>query len=109
MDRDVKLRILEELGGIPEEVYDSLVDEFFELVPDQLACLKDCASQQKWDELANVAHSVKGSAGNLRLNVVFEASRQIEMCGKDPQQRDLIEDRLGLLEEALRTFRPGTK
>lgn len=84
MEKEMKMRVLEELGGIPEEIYDNLVVELYSLAKGQVEKIREYAESAQWEELARVAHSLKGSAANLRLDSLSETARSLEFFGRDP-------------------------
>ncbi len=82
MNSKTKSQILEELGGISEEVYNSLVAEFYQQVADQVKNMNGLIKQADWSTLMVEAHSIKGAAANLRLNDAMEAARAMETAVK---------------------------
>ena len=44
--------------------------------------------QNNMQGIADAAHAIKGSAGNLKLNEIFELSKSIEIMAKTTQNED---------------------
>ncbi len=111
MDRSEKQSILQELGGISEDLYDSLLHDLVAQVHEQIPKLKECLNNEHYDCVVESAHFVKGSAGNLRIHNMYIPAKSIEQAARaekkdlDCMVRDLqkLEEALAQLEEDIRT------
>ncbi|MBF0252425.1 MAG: Hpt domain-containing protein [Candidatus Omnitrophica bacterium] len=83
MDKIEKQRILEELGGFPEDIYDDLVGEFIKQAKEEIVTLKKHIKTNNAEDGARIAHSIKGSSANLRLNEMQEIAKKLEMGLKE--------------------------
>lgn len=105
MDKAEKQKILEELGGIPEEFYDEIVKEFIGQAHAQVKTIREALQNNDFDTASKVAHSVKGSSGNLRIYKLQELSKFIELESKaNPSKKQELEDHASRLEVALGEF-----
>lgn len=77
-----KKDILEALGGIPEEVYDSIVQSFYEETKARMPKFLDAVKAHDSATVAKIGHSIKGSAANLRLDEISALGKKIESSGK---------------------------
>lgn len=86
----VVIQSLKEIGGGDRhEVFHELVELFLEDTPGRIDALVEALQAQDHDELASVAHSLKGSCcslGALRLSSIFG---QIEHCGRSADLVDV--------------------
>lgn len=106
MDKELKKKILEELGGIPEEFYDELVREFLGQVQNQIESIKQALSNDDFDTASKTAHSIKGSSGNLRLYEMQKNAQFIELESKsNPPNKEAIVKTVDLLTAALAEVR----
>jgi two-component system, sensor histidine kinase and response regulator len=101
MDQETKIRIAEELGGLPVEVIDELLGAFFTQTEGEMTCLKEAMGRDDIDSIMKIAHSIKGAAGNLRVNSVQELARIIEMNAKEGYDKALVEATFTKLEAKL--------
>lgn len=72
--------------GLEEEEILELVELFFETSTSDLDRLKKAMDQNDVKTVAETAHSIKGAAGNMRLQKIYELARQIE---KDANEKTL--------------------
>lgn len=105
MSPEEKKRILSELGGLPEEVYNSLVLELITQTDQKVSEIKQALQDNDFDVIAKLAHSVKGAAGNLRIFAVHEAARDVEMEAKESRRGLLIEEKLAAIISCLAELR----
>ena len=96
-----KAKILEELGGIPEEVYDSLVIDLIEQTRAQIEKMSVALDRQDWKGLVEMAHFIKGSAGNLRIIGIENPAREIETSARNQADKELISSNIALIREEL--------
>jgi HPt (histidine-containing phosphotransfer) domain-containing protein len=102
MDRAEKQRILQELGGISEDLYDELIGNLISQVHEQIPKLKGCLNNDDYNGIAESAHFIKGSAGNLRIHTIHNIAKSIEeAASQDKKDRNAIVNALRKLEESL--------
>jgi len=58
-----------------------LVGSFLDESTPILQNLEDAISSKNYTDIKSFAHSIKGSAGNLRFNEIYEMAREIELAG----------------------------
>lgn len=104
MTPEEKEQILKELGGIPEDTYNELIKELIPTLKDQIAQIKALKEKNDMAELGEVAHSVKGSAGNFRLRKVYELALSVEKNAKANGQEGDLDSQITELEQALLDF-----
>ncbi len=99
MDKAQKQKILDELGGIPEEIYDKLVVKLFEQIMDTLPKIKEALGLQDHEAVKRLAHSIKGSAGNLRISYIHLKAKELEFSAIEKKDFGLIAQQLDQLKE----------
>ncbi len=67
-----KSKILEELGGIAEDLYDSLVEEYLSSVKKKIEEIYLLIENGNYAEAAKEVHSIKGASANLRLYNLYD-------------------------------------
>lgn len=105
MNNDVKCRILQELGGLPEDIYDSLVNDLIGQIENQLVSLETALEAGKFDIFFQVAHSLSGAAGNLRLTSLREVLYAMEVEVRGEKDRDVLAKQLDTLKEQFHIFK----
>ncbi|MGV8121197.1 MAG: hypothetical protein AB2L14_15660 [Candidatus Xenobiia bacterium LiM19] len=93
-----KEKILEELGGLPAEIYDELVSEHFAMVKQKVHELNDLLQQCNYEEFRKVAHYIKSSSANLRLVSFHELGAVMENASRGTVERDTLKQSLYELE-----------
>jgi len=96
-----KEKILEELGGLPVEIYDELVAEHFSLVKEKIHELHDLLGRCNYEEFCRVAHSIKSSSANLRLAPFQELGAEMEAASRDEVDRELLVQSVEKLEKLI--------
>jgi HPt (histidine-containing phosphotransfer) domain-containing protein len=101
MDKAEKQRILAELTYLSEEVYDELLGILLLQTEEKIRELKTAAEHEDFSSIAKIAHSLKGSSGNLRVNTIYEPAKSMESIAREnPDKQKIVGDILHL-EEAL--------
>ena len=77
-----KKDILSQLGDMPQEVYDQIACIFYDETRDRLKVMAQAAGAGNWPMIAKIAHSIKGSAANLRLIQIQEAAQGLQDCAQ---------------------------
>jgi HPt (histidine-containing phosphotransfer) domain-containing protein len=96
-----KEKILEELGGLPVEIYDELVAEHFALVKKKVHELNDLLGQCNYEEFRKVAHYIKSSSANLRLTPFQELGLEMENASREAVDRDTLIQSMDKLEKLI--------
>ncbi len=96
-----KEKILEELGGLPAEIYDSLVAEHLALVKDKMRELNDLLEQGNYDEFRKLSHYLKSSSANLRLVHFQDLGTMMENASEGSIDRDTLVQSMEKLEKLI--------
>jgi HPt (histidine-containing phosphotransfer) domain-containing protein len=100
MEKTEKQKILEELGGITEDFYNELLVCFISQTQNYLVELRGVLGAEDFARIAAIAHSIKGSSANLRLNNIQQIAREIEVSAKENKDKAEIGNRIQELESA---------
>ena len=98
-----KTRALDELE-MTEEEYDELLQAFVELADEQIVGLESAVSSGNDNEARELAHSLKGAAGNLRLDDCLAIASAIELALTE-HRKDGFREQLDALAVALEEVR----
>lgn len=107
MDKAEKAKILEELGGLDEADYDSLVTDLIVQTEKQLKDLRSAISGGNFDTAMRIAHSIKGSSGNLRIKKMYEIARSMETEAKEGKDKAALSAAMDLLEAEFSALKKG--
>lgn len=77
-----------QFSGMSDLVQD-LVQQCLECMPDYIVDIKKAIDQRDFESLKLSAHTLKGTAANLRANAVVEAALKLEVAGKEKNEDDL--------------------
>lgn len=66
-------------GDLP--FFRTLLGEFISVMPDRLRLLEEAAGRDDREQLRNIAHGIRGAAGNLGAGTVSELARELEGLG----------------------------
>lgn len=69
--------------GLKPKHVPMLIASFFEETESILNDLKESITIKDYDNIKSYAHSIKGSAGNLRFNEVYEMAKEIEFAAAE--------------------------
>lgn len=78
-----------------------LVDLFIKKMSKQLPQLQEAISQKEYKTIALIAHSIKGSSGNFRLEEVQEKSAQMEKMAKTAEENFDYQEAFEYIKERL--------
>lgn len=98
-----KSEILKLLGGIPEDVYNTICSSFFQEANEKVAQMSTAIEKSDCISIAQLAHAIKGSAGNLYLENISEAAKSIETAAKTNNLTQ-IQQLFQILKSALNEF-----
>jgi len=74
--------VLERLGG-DEHLFAEVIRLFLEECPHHLAHIKSAVDHRDAERIRTAAHALKGAAGNLSANGLFEAAHVLERIGAE--------------------------
>jgi HPt (histidine-containing phosphotransfer) domain-containing protein len=82
--------IKERFGGKVDILF-SLLADFERVTAEQAEDLKKACHQEDWSEAANLAHGIKGAAGNMGAIRMMTQAAEIEALCKDrtPDKKDI--------------------
>jgi HPt (histidine-containing phosphotransfer) domain-containing protein len=103
---------LENLGG-DRAFYLKLLDRFWRLHQGSLAMLMAATQARRWDEVARLAHALRGSAAGVGARTLCDAADQLEIHIRDngepdPEQAMGLAGELGAVLAELSLFHEGT-
>lgn len=75
--------LLEELRGILDTEFPTLVQTFIQDSAVRVADLRDAFARGHQDDVRKAAHSLKGASANLGLLVLAEECRELEEAARD--------------------------
>jgi HPt (histidine-containing phosphotransfer) domain-containing protein len=101
MEPEVKKKILEELGNLPEEMYDELVGDYRVLMKEKLGELQALFDVKDYDELSNLAHFIKGASVNLRLSGPRESAQLLEQNAKKRTDLEYLQPLIDTLKQEI--------
>ena len=101
MDKAEKQKILAELTYLSEDVYDELLGILLLQAEEKITELKAAAEKDDFPSIAKIAHSLKGSSGNLRVNTIYEPAKSMELIARENPDKQKIVGDIVHLEEAL--------
>ena len=81
-----------------------LIDSFVQESTKTLEDLQIAIQDMNLIAIKEYAHSLKGSAGNLRFNEIYEMSSEMELSASDANDDFDYEAYLGALKEAITTI-----
>lgn len=79
--------------GFDDDIVKELLNDFFESTKLQLNELEQAINNSDAEQITQISHSIKGAAGNLRMDDIFELSKKLEFMGRENN-----------LNEAMQTF-----
>ncbi|WP_072682680.1 ATP-binding protein [Arcobacter sp. LA11] len=74
--------------GLP--IFKTILKTFISSIDKDLDTLKVCIDENDLDKIKGAAHKIKGAAGNLKINNVFEVTKDIELSAKENFEIDYI-------------------
>jgi HPt (histidine-containing phosphotransfer) domain-containing protein len=101
-----KTKALDELQ-LSEEEYDELVQAFLEVASEQTERLQSAVSSGNDSDVRELAHSLRGAAGNLRLDECAGIASAIELgsMASGASGKDVLQGQLKALVAALDDIR----
>jgi len=69
--------------GLKEKFIPMLIGSFLEESNPIIEKLEDAIKSKDFTQIRSHAHSIKGSAGNLKFNEIYEMAREMELSATD--------------------------
>jgi len=84
------------LGNLAEDALfiQKMQKLFVDMVPKQLEQISESVQQQDWDNVANLAHRLKSTYGNIKINGAADAMKKIEVIAREKKNFDQINNLL---------------
>ncbi len=89
------------------EKFRSLITRFATRLTDQLQAMEQASDQDNLEEVANLAHWLKGAGGTVGFDEFTEPARTLEICAKEGNGEGVKKAIVNLQELALRMEVPG--
>ena len=89
--------------GLKAKHIPMLIASFMEESVSILNELKESISVKDYDKIKSNAHAIKGSAGNLRFNEVYEMAKEMEFAAADSREDFDYTSYLEAIQAALET------
>ncbi len=90
--------------GLKAKHVPMLIASFMEESVSILDELKNSISAKDFSKIKSNAHAIKGSAGNLRLNEVYEMAKEMEFAAADSKDDFEYDSYLEAIQTALNTI-----
>jgi len=81
-----------------------LIMSFTEESKSILENLKTAIDEKNYSEIQHHAHSIKGSAGNLKFNEIYEMAKEMEFAGKDQNDSFAYNEAFAAIEAGINTI-----
>ena len=72
---------------------------FIDMVPKQLEQIATSVKLNEWEEVAHLAHRLKSTYGNIKVNDAAEAMKKIEEMARDKKNLDQVNSLLNMANE----------
>ena len=90
--------------GLKPKHIPMLVGSFLEESVGILENLRSAIASNDYEGIKASAHAIKGSAGNLRFNEIYEMAKEVELAGSQSDASFDYEGHLGAIKEAVETI-----
>ena len=81
-----------------------LISSFLEESKTIMQSLGDAIDANKYEDIKLHAHSIKGSAGNLRFNAIYDMAREMELSATKSTEDFDYKSYLNAIREAINTI-----
>ncbi len=81
-----------------------LVGSFLGESSEILIRLESAIATKDYDAISHNAHSIKGSAGNLRFNEIYEMAKAMEMAAKESDSSFAYEETFDFIKKGIATI-----
>ena len=92
---------IKRMGG-DEELYKELLDGFCKYYKDSVNSMKNALNDDNMEELASLAHGVKGASGNISATYLFDIAKELELIAKDNGSKRIINYLIMKFEKAFK-------
>lgn len=75
-----------------EELYQEILQAFYEQIEEYLPQLKTCYEERNWSAYAVLAHAIKGNSRNIGAIAFSDFSKKQEFAAKAGEEKQLMED-----------------
>jgi len=99
VDKEEKERILTELGGLPEKIYDELLHEHLQQTKARCVQIQHALQSDNFEDAYQIAHSIKGASGNLRMQTLYDAALAVEIGAKSGEPKDTLLSKQSFLQQ----------
>jgi two-component system sensor histidine kinase/response regulator len=90
--------------GLQSKYIPLLVESFLEESKGSLETLRESIKRVDYIKVKSEAHTLKGSAGNLRFNEIYEMAKKIEFAASSHREDFAYEECLNAIEKAIGTI-----
>ena len=102
MDREEKLKVLKELGGISEEDFDQLYITGIEDINNEFKKLKNSYGRNDIEGFRMAVHAIKGISGNYRIKNVNETCKSLGLAARENNNLAGVNGLIKKLEDEIR-------
>jgi len=81
-----------------------LIGSFLEESAEVLTRLENAIATKDYSAIYQNAHSIKGSAGNLRFNDIFEMAKAMELAAKESDSSFAYEETFDMIKKGIATI-----
>lgn len=89
-EREHVIELVKSEFGFDEETITELLDDFLKDTETQLSSLKEEVIQKDYIGVSEIAHSIKGASGNLRINTLYDLLKKLEFMGKNKELAEAL-------------------
>jgi len=82
-----------------------LLSSFLEESTPIITKIKEATASSDFTTIKASAHSLKGSAGNLKFDAIYEMAREIELASADNDTSFAYEEYIGAVKKAMDTIK----
>jgi len=100
---DVNFDEMAKLIGLKPKHIPMLIGSFLDESVSILTALEDAINEKDFTAIRSNAHSIKGSAGNLKFNEVYEMAKEMELSAAESIELD-YEAYFKAIKEAIATI-----
>jgi len=83
-----------------------LVNSFLDETPPIIEALEKAIKDRDYTNIKTQAHSIKGSAGNLRFSEIYDMSKELELAASEVNEDFEYEAYLQAIKKAVATILP---
>lgn len=93
--------------GIPAELYNTIFGNFMQEAADSIAKIDELRRGKDFEGLRQIAHFIKGTAGNLKLAEMYAAAKEIEYFDHEKGALQLLDDYILRLKRSFVMLKKG--